>query len=81
MGVAVAVGGTGVFVGSGVLVGCDVFVGSGVLVGCGVLAGFSVAVASFPAQPTIRSKTTKTVKMLTKFFMITVCPFLFRVIL
>jgi hypothetical protein len=67
-------GGTGVFVGSGVLVGCDVLVGSGVLVVCGVFAGFGVAVASFPAQPTLRSKTTKTVKIPTRFFMIAVCP-------
>jgi len=83
-GIGVCVGsgvlvGCDVFVGAGVLVGCDVFVGAGVLAGCGVFVGFSVAVASFPAQPT-RSKTTKTVKIQTKFFMIAVCPFLFSVI-
>jgi tetrahydrodipicolinate N-succinyltransferase len=86
-------GGTGVFVGAGVLVGCGVFVDSGVLVGCGVyvgsgvltrcdvFVGFGVAVASFPAQPTTRRETTKTVKILPSFFMIAVYPFLFSVIL
>jgi hypothetical protein len=74
-------GGTGVLVGSGVPVGCDLFVGSGVLEGCGVFVGVGVVGASVPAQPTRRSETTKTAKILTEFFMIAVCPFLFSVIL